>query len=69
MPCGGRANDSSLMAIRLKKPLGQALGRTGSSTTDSPSRRMATSSPSNRNALGNRTACELPFLNSFAVVM
>src|SRR4030095_7945865 len=38
----------------------------GSRTTESPSWCAQTSSPSKRSSFGRRTACERPFMNSFA---
>lgn len=57
------------MQIRLKNPFGHVEALSGSSTTASPSRRMATSRPEKRYSFGRRTACDLPFINSFAVIM
>jgi hypothetical protein len=52
---------------RSQYPRGHDLRCSGSRTTASPSRRIRTSSPGNRNSFGRRTACDRPLRNSFAV--
>src|SRR5438132_6951341 len=62
-----RSRSREALPQRRQYPFGQVRGLSGSRMTASPSRRIDSSSPSNRNSLGSRTAWLLPFRNNLAV--